>query len=131
RVPRGPSTLLTTGGVKSGPSLYLDATLIASALSSGVKSISSSIEVSVRPYAGGLAGIGWVGEYFSPGTSPCGTGRSSMGQIGWPVARSKTYRMDCLVGWATAFTTRPLRLKATSIGAHGVSQSQIPGGTNW
>ena len=27
---------------------------------------------------------------FSPGTSDCGTGRSSIGHTGWPVARSKT-----------------------------------------
>src|SRR4029077_2409034 len=125
-VASGPSALLTTGGVKNGPSLYRDASLTASALSSGVKSISSSMDVSVRPYAGGLVGIGCVGEYFSPGTSPWGTGFSSIGQMGWPVARSKTYRTDCLVGWATALTTRPLRVKSTNIGAHGMSQSQIP-----
>ena len=39
---------------------------------------------------GGFVGNGWVGEYHSPGTLPCGTGRSSMGQSGSPVARSKT-----------------------------------------
>src|SRR5438128_1376434 len=66
-VATGPSALLTTAGVNSGPSLYLDAICIASARSAGVKSISSSMDVPVRPYAGGLVGIGCVGEYFSPG----------------------------------------------------------------
>ena len=40
--------------------------------------------------AGGLVGNGCVGEYHSPGTSPLGTGRSSMGQMGVPVSRLKT-----------------------------------------
>ena len=35
-----------------------------------------------RPYAGGLVGNGCVGDVFSPGTSDCGTGFSSIGQIG-------------------------------------------------
>ena len=38
----------------------------------------------------GPGGKGLRGQYFSPGTSPSGTGRSSIGQIGWPVTRSKT-----------------------------------------
>src|ERR1700690_2724496 len=90
-VPSGPSTLLSDGGVNSGPNLSRDATFPASALSSGVKSINSSTDVPVRPYAGGLLGIGCVSEYFSPGTSPCGTGFSSIGQMGCPVTRSNTY----------------------------------------
>ena len=40
--------------------------------------------------AGGFVGNGCVGEYHSPGTSPFSTGRSSIGQIGSPVTRSKT-----------------------------------------
>src|ERR1700690_1459979 len=86
----GPSALLTTGGLNSGPILYFEAAWIASALSSGVKAISSSTDVPLRPYAGGFVGIGCVGEYFSPGTSPCGAGFSSIGQIGRPVTRSNT-----------------------------------------
>src|SRR5687767_11779861 len=101
-MPSGPSALLTTGGVKIGPILYLEAILIASARSSGVKSISSSIEEPWRPYGGGFVGNGCVGEYHSPGTSPFGTGRSSIGQTGSPVSRLNTYRNDCLVGCATA-----------------------------
>src|SRR6059036_3817037 len=90
-VASGPSSLLTTGGVKIGPSLYFDTTFSASARSSGVKSIRSSIETPWRSYAGGLVGKGCVGEYHSPGTSPFGTGRSTIGQTGWPLVRSKTY----------------------------------------
>src|SRR5947208_14889818 len=86
----GPSTLLTTGGVNIGPILYFFASSTASARSAGVKSIKSSIATPVRSYGGGFVGNGCVGEYHSPGTSPCGTGRSSIGQIGWPVTRSKT-----------------------------------------
>ena len=42
-VPSGPSTRLTTGGVKIGPSLYREAISTAVARSSGVKSTRSSI----------------------------------------------------------------------------------------
>ena len=43
-VPRGPSHLLTTGGVNIGPTLYRETSFTASARSSGVKSIRSSID---------------------------------------------------------------------------------------
>src|SRR5437867_11493355 len=89
-IARGPSHLLTTGGVKIGPSLYSEVNFTASARSAGVKSIRSSIETPWRSKAGGLVGNGCVAEYHSPGTSPLGTARSSIGQIGRPVARSKT-----------------------------------------
>ena len=62
----------------------------ASARSSGVKSIRSSIDTPWRSNGGGLVTNGCVGEYHSPGTSPFSTGRSSIGQTGWPVTRSKT-----------------------------------------
>ena len=42
KVPIGPSSLLTTVGVKIGPSLYFAVNFTASARSSGVKSISAS-----------------------------------------------------------------------------------------
>src|SRR5262245_31729109 len=87
-VARGPSHLLTTGGVKIGPILYFDANSTASALISGVKSTRSSSDTPWRSNAGGLVTKGCVGEYHSPGTSPLATGRSSIGQTGWPVARS-------------------------------------------
>src|SRR6266550_9187686 len=81
-VPSGPGHWLTTGGVKIGPSLYFDARVTASARSCGVKSIRSSIVTPWRSNAGGFVGNGCVGEYHSPGTSPFGTGRSSMGHTG-------------------------------------------------
>src|SRR5688500_11479796 len=48
----------------------------------GVKSIRSLSATCVREYGGGLVGNGCVLAVFSPGMSVCGTGRSSMGQIG-------------------------------------------------
>src|SRR5437773_6391381 len=81
-VASGPSILLTTGGVKIGPILYFETSFTASARSSGVKLIRSSIAMPCRSYGGGFVTNGCVGEYHSPGTSPFGTGRSSIGQIG-------------------------------------------------
>ena len=43
-----------------------------------------------RPYAAGFVGIGCVGAYHSPGTSPFGTGVSTIGHTGSPVSRLKT-----------------------------------------
>jgi hypothetical protein len=45
----------------------------------------------VRANGGGFVGNGWVGETRSFGMSDLGTGRSSIGQIGLPVSRSKTH----------------------------------------
>ena len=75
--------------------------------------------------------MGWVGEYHSPGTSPAGTGCSSMGQIGSPVSRSKTYRNTCFVGWATALMVSPSMTTSSRIGAQGMSWSQMPWCTSW
>src|SRR5215471_18027277 len=97
-VASGPGSLLTTGAVKIGPILYRSAVFLASSRSSGVKSIRSSIDTPWRSYAGGLVGNGCVGAYHSPGTSPFSTGRSSIGQIGVPVTRSKAYTIACFVG---------------------------------
>src|SRR5690242_18028466 len=87
-VDSGPSALLTTGGVNSGPILYFESSFTASARSSGVKSIKSSTAMPCRSNAGGFVGNGCVGEYHSPGTSPFSTGRSSIGHTGSPVTRS-------------------------------------------
>ena len=65
---------------------------MASARIAGVKSMTSSSSRVFRAYFAGLVGMGWVGAYHSPGTVPAGMGTSSMGQIGSPVMRSKTYR---------------------------------------
>src|SRR6266851_9080919 len=78
----GPSALLTSGGRNTGPRRYRFATSSACALISGVKSTRSDSSTPLREYAGGLVGIGGVGLVFSPGTSVCGTGFSSIGQIG-------------------------------------------------
>src|SRR2546428_12849117 len=86
----GPSILLTTGGVKIGPILYFETSFTASARSSGVKLIRSSIAMPCRSYGGGLVTNGCVGEYHSPCTSPFGTGRSSIGLIGGHVTQLNT-----------------------------------------
>src|SRR6266851_690344 len=96
-------------GLNIGPTLYRSSFLSACARISRLKLIrSSGTRISLRAYGGGLVGNGCVGEYHSPGTSPFGTGRSSIGQIGSPVTRLKTYKKACLVGWATALTVLPL-----------------------
>src|SRR5437660_1501219 len=130
-VASGPGSLLTTGGVKIGPILYRSTVFNASARSSGVKSIRSSGDTPCRSYAGGLVGNGCVGAYHSPGTSPFSTGFSTMGQIGSPVSRLKTYRKACLVGCATALIVRPLMVILARIGAQGMSMSQMPWCTSW
>ena len=87
----GVSAPRSTGGEKMGPNrARLLTSASASAFRAGVKSMTSSMLMPCRSNGGGFVGNGWVGEYHSPGTLPCGTGRSSMGQTGSPVARSKT-----------------------------------------
>src|ERR1700720_557598 len=99
----GPSALLTEGGVNSGPILYFETSFSASACSSGVKLIKLSLDTPWLSKAGGLVGNGCVGEYHSPGTSPCGTGRSRIGQIGSPAPRLKGLMNACYCFLATAF----------------------------
>jgi hypothetical protein len=89
--------------------------------SSGVKSITSSGRTPCRSTGAGRVGSGWVAAVFSPGTFDWGTGRSSMGQSGRPVTRSKTKTNPCLVTWATAFTRRPLTVTSARFGAAGRS----------
>ena len=86
-----------------------------------MKSINSSIDVPVRVYGFGLEGIGWVGEYHSPGALPFSTFFSGIGQIGLPVMRSNTYSIPILVGVATALTGLPLTLMSISKGADDMS----------
>ena len=50
-----------------------------------------SIDTPCRSNGGGFVGCGCVGAVRSPGTVDRGTGRSSIGQTGSPVTRSKTY----------------------------------------
>src|SRR3954469_7462778 len=89
-VPTGPSGLLTVGGGNPGTRRNTLAASRPAAFNYGVKSIKSLSTTPLREYAGGLVGNGCVGEVFSPGTSVCGTGRSSIGHTGWPLIRSKT-----------------------------------------
>ena len=81
----------------------------------------SSIVTPCWSYAGGFVGNGCVAAYHSPGTSPRGTGRSSIGQTGSPVTRSNTYVFACLLVMATALTSRPSTVMSTSVGAAGKS----------
>src|SRR6266849_10783401 len=117
----GPPTLLTTAGRNIGPMRYILTVSSASARSAGVKLINSSTVTACRAYAGGFVGNGCVGDVFSPGTSDCGTGRSSIGHTGWPVTRSKTYRNDSLLGSATALIAFPLTVMSARIGAEEMS----------
>ena len=80
-----------------------------------------------RSNAAGLVGNGWVGETRSPGTSACGTGRSSIGHSGSPVTRSKTNRKACFVHCATARIFRPSTVGFEENRRDGMSQSQ----TSW
>src|SRR6185503_2279911 len=91
------------GGVNN-PSLRqpLKASRNASFSASGMKGLMSFSVKDCRANAGGFVGNGCVGEENSPGTSDCGTLRSSMGQSGSPVLRLKTKRKPCLVACATA-----------------------------
>ena len=79
-----------------------------------------------RSNAGGRVTNGCVGAYHSPGTSPRGTGRSSIGQTGSPVTRSSTYSQPCFDGCASAFTGRPSTVMSARIGAQGMSKSHSP-----
>ena len=57
----------------------------------------------------------------SPGTLDAGTGRSWIGQTGWPVTRSKTYTKACFVTWATALMRLRSTVMSIRLGAAGVS----------
>src|SRR5215510_4821700 len=85
----------------------------------------------LRAYAGGLVGNGCVGDVFSPGTSDCGTGRSSIGHTGCPVTRSKTNTNVCFVGWTTALIFLPLTVTSARNGGDPMSQSHTSWWTVW
>ena len=95
------------GGEKTGPTRYLEIAASAASFTAGVKSITSSSENPCLEMGAGFEGNGCVGQLASPGTSLCGTGRSSIGQSGLPVTRSKTNRNPCLVGATTMSTFFP------------------------
>ena len=94
---------------------------IASCLSSGVRSMTSS---SVRPsgFSGaGQVGNGCVGASCSPGTMDDGTSRSSIGHTGSPVSRLKAKVMPCFVVWMAIGTSCPSTVTSTRIGTLGRS----------
>ena len=84
--------------------------------SAGMYGFTSFSVRACRAKGGGLVGKGCVGHDCSPGTSDFGTGRSSTGQIGWPVRRSSTNRNPCLVGWITTSTFLPSCFTVRSLG---------------
>ena len=86
-----------------------------------MKSIRFSTVAPWRSNAGGFVGNGCVGEVASPGVFDCGTGRSSIGQIGSPVTRSNAKANACLVIWITALMSRPSTVRSARIGAAGMS----------
>ena len=98
----------------------------ASARSSAVMSITSSGVSPWRSKGGGLVENGCVDEARSPGTSEGGTGRSSIGQTGFPVLRSKTKTNPGLVICATASIAWSPTVMSASTGAAGRSWSQNP-----
>src|SRR5262249_62392072 len=101
--------------------------------SSGVKSIRSSGTLlrKLRAYRNPSGGNGCVGDVFSPGTSDCGTGLSSIGHTGCPVTRSNTYSHPSLLGDATALIGLPFTLMSSSSAADELSKFQIGWCTNW
>ena len=85
----------------------------------------AKVEPITERYQGaGFDGMGWVGDNFSPGIPFCGTGVSTMGQMGSPVSRLKVNRRPCLVNWASALTGFPSTVMSIKLGAAGGSQSQ-------
>ena len=96
--------------------------------SSGVRmyGLRSSAVNFCRENGGGAVGMAASGTVSSPGTVVfCGTGRSSIGQIGVPVTRSNTYRYPVLLAIATTSIARPFWRMVVSCGAELLSRSQM------
>src|SRR4030095_7290297 len=81
----------------------------------------SSRVIDWRAIAGGLTGNGCVDQVSSPGTLLWGTGRSSIGNKGFPVTRLKTKTNPIFVTTATAGTERPARRSVINDGCAGKS----------
>ena len=79
------------------PTRYSLSIAIASARSSGVKSITSASGSPSGSEGSGRVGIGCVAAVQLPGTTVCTTGTSSIGQIGSPVSRLNAKMMPVLV----------------------------------
>ncbi len=67
-----------------------------------MKSMRSSSRRPSGSKGAGFVGKGCVAEVFSPGTSVCGTGRSTIGHTGLPSSRLNTNVMPVFVTCATA-----------------------------
>src|SRR5689334_3720818 len=109
----------TAGGTNSPPFRALAMRSVHVARCSAVR-MYGLISLSVSDCfakGGGFVGYGWVGHACSPGTSLFSTGRSSMGQIGSPVTRLKTYRKPVLPACATTSTICPLCRIVVNCGA--------------
>ena len=109
----------TAGGVNNPPLRALAILSFHDARSSGVRMyglISFTLSDCLAK-GGGLVGKGCVGHASSPGTSLFATGRSSIGQIGSPVTRLKTYRKPVFPACATTSTSCPFRRIVVSCGA--------------
>ena len=80
-------------------------------LLSRLREMNGLMSFSVNDWRANGGGLRWErlrGDEYSPGTSDCGTGRSSMGQSGYRSAGSKTKRNPCLVACATTSMFLPL-----------------------
>src|SRR6266567_6834743 len=110
RAPGSDRLSYNPGGVNRPSLRMLAIRSFHEARSCGVRiyGFTSAAVIRCRANGGGRVGIGWVGHACSPGISLGGTGRSSIGQRGLPVTRSKTYRKPCCVAWATASIRLPL-----------------------
>src|ERR1700761_5335900 len=91
----------------------------------------SSFLKDMRLSGGVLVGNGWVGLYHSPGTSPLGTGRSSTGKAGFPVARSKAYHRPSLFTEVTILRFCPPMVTSSSGPSDGWSVSHRSWCTVW
>src|SRR5262245_5252582 len=93
--PRAPGIEIVSvkpGGVYSPSLRILLMRSFHAARSSAVRiyGFTSSADANCRAKGGGAVGNGCVGHACSPGMRLFGTGRSSIGQSGLPVTRSKT-----------------------------------------
>src|SRR6185436_19760426 len=89
--------------------------------SSGVKSMRSLSRMKMRAYGTGLVTKGCVGDVCSCFNVVWGTGRSSIGQIGTPVTRSKQYSQPCFDGEHTVLRGLPSIVASISSGADDMS----------
>ena len=98
---------------------------------SGVRLVSRSAVSNCRANGAGFVGTGCVSLALSPGTVVGGNFRSSIGNNGSPVARSKTKRKPCFVAWATASNSTPAAPDSHECRWRGEARSHRSCRTNW